>query len=97
MAKRLLAALCGTLLSVSVFALDVNTSNEAELDSVRGLGPSSTARILKARELGLFKDWADFMQRVKGIKPATAAKLSATGLTVNQLSFDAPVTGAKEP
>lgn len=74
-------------------AVDVNQATEAELDSVRGLGPASTARILKARNQGTFKDWADLMARVKGIKPATAAKLSAQGLTVN----DAPYPGAAPP
>ena len=96
MLKQFIATVCCAL-SLSAWALEVNTANEAELDSVRGLGPSSTARILKAREQGLFKDWADFMRRVKGIKPATASKLSATGLTVNQLPFTAPETGAKAP
>jgi competence protein ComEA len=78
-------------------ALEVNTANEAELDSVRGLGPSSTARILKAREQAPFKDWADLMQRVKGIKASSAAKLSTNGLTVNQLPYTAPESGAKAP
>ncbi len=73
--------------------VDVNQANEAELDSVKGLGPASTARILKARSRGAFKDWADFMARVKGIKPVTAAKLSQEGLTVN----DAPYPGAAAP
>jgi competence protein ComEA len=94
--QKLLAA-AGCALSISAWGLDANTANEAELDGVRGLGPSSTARILKAREQGVFKDWADFMQRVKGIKPATASKLSANGLTVNQLPFTAPENGAKAP
>ena len=64
-------------------AVEINTANEAELDSVRGLGPSSTARILKAREDGPFADWQDVMRRVKGIKQATAQKLYHGGLTVN--------------
>jgi competence protein ComEA len=96
MLKQFIATTCCAL-SLSALALEVNTANEAELDSVRGLGPSSTARILKAREQGLFKDWADFMQRVKGIKPATADKLSAAGLTVNLLPFTSPEAGAKAP
>jgi competence protein ComEA len=96
MLKQLIATLCCAL-SLSASALEVNTANEAELDSIRGLGPSSTARILKAREQGPFKDWSELMQRVKGIKPATAAKLSAAGLTVNQLPFTAPEPGAKAP
>jgi competence protein ComEA len=66
-----------------VWAVDVNTATEAQLDGVKGLGPSSTARILQAREAGTFKDWKDFMARVKGIKLGTARKLSDAGLTVN--------------
>ena len=96
MRKPLLSLILCTL-SLTAGALEVNSANEAELDSVRGLGPSSTARILKAREQSPFKDWADFMQRVKGIKPATASKLSAAGLTVNQLPYTAPESGAKAP
>jgi competence protein ComEA len=69
-------------------AVEINTANEAELDSVRGLGPSSTARILKAREAGPFTDWQDMMRRVKGIKQSTAQKLSRQGLTVNGQALD---------
>lgn len=81
-------ALCIALcLPLMAWATDVNQANEAELDSVKGLGPASTARILKAREQGPFKDWADFMHRVKGIKPATAKRLSDAGLTVNGQAY----------
>jgi competence protein ComEA len=96
MLKRFFATLCCAL-SLTAWALEINSANEAELDSVRGLGPSSTARILKAREQGLFKDWADLMQRVKGIKAGTAAKLSGAGLTVNQQPYTPPEAGAKTP
>lgn len=90
MLKQCLTFLSMALLSAASFAaVEVNQATEAELDSVKGLGPSSTARILKAREQGTFKDWADFMARVKGLKPATAAKLSKAGLTVQ----GAPYTG----
>ena len=74
-------------------AVEINTANEAELDSVRGFGPSSTARVLKAREDGPFHNWADLMLRVKGIRASTAAKLSAAGLTVNALPY--PVTATE--
>ena len=77
--------------------VEVNTANEAELDGVRGLGPSSTARILAARDNGQFVNWADFMRRVKGIKPATAHKLSQQGLTVNSAPYDAAAPGTKVP
>ncbi len=96
MLKKLFTTAC-CVLCLAAQALEVNTANEAELDSVRGLGPSSTARILKAREQGPFKDWTDLMQRVKGIKSGLAAKLSDSGLTVNQLPFVAPATGIKAP
>ena len=97
MTKRLLPLLC-CLWTASVLALEVNTANEAELDSVRGLGPSSTERILTARERGPFTNWADLMQRVKGIKPATATRLSDAGLTVAGQPFTAaPQAGAKVP
>ena len=96
-----ITALLGLLSGVAL-ALEVNVANEAELDSVRGLGPAATARILDARAQGPFKDWADFMRRVKGIKPRTAAKLSDAGLTVNQQPFAdkaeaTPVPGGKAP
>ena len=79
--------LFGLVCTTSVWAVDANTATEAQLDSVKGLGPSSTARILQARETGNFKDWKDFMARVKGIKLGTARKLSGAGLTVNGQSL----------
>ena len=96
MLKRVLTS-CWLGLCLTCGAVEVNTANEAELDSVRGLGPSSTARILKAREQGAFKDWGDLMERVKGIKPGLADKLSAGGLTVNDVPFVAKDTGGKLP
>lgn len=90
---RPLAALTfGVLLSASAWALDVNSATEAQLDGVKGLGPSSTGRILEARAVGPFKDWADFMARVKGIKTSAATKLSAEGLTVNGAPFSGKVS-----
>ena len=86
---RLVAATATFLLASAVHAgVEINTANEAELDSVRGLGPASTQRILNAREAGSFEDWEDVMKRVKGIRRATAEKLSADGLTVNGKSLD---------
>ena len=83
MFKKLLAFVATMYVAMAFAAVDANTATSAELDSIKGLGPSSTARILKAREQGAFKDWADFMARVKGIKASAATKLSAEGLTVN--------------
>lgn len=78
-------------------AVEVNQASEAELDGVKGLGPSSTRRILQARSQGLFKDWADFMARVKGIKPPTAARLSQEGLTVNAAPYQGTGSDTNAP
>ena len=94
MLKRIFLTFVLLLLSAFAWAgTEVNTANEAELDSVNGLGPASTARILAAREKGVFKDWADLMHRVKGIKAATARKLSINGLTVNGASLEGAPAG----
>ena len=71
-------------------ALDANTATEAELDSVRGIGPPTTRRILAERDKAPFTGWADFMQRVKGIRAPTASRYAAQGFTVNGQVFEAP-------
>ena len=77
------------LASSHVFALDINQANEAELDSVKGMGPSLSAKVLAARSQGPFKDWADLMQRVSGIRHNKAQQFSEQGLTVNGQPFGA--------
>lgn len=84
-----LTALAIATTGVCMASTELNEATEAELDSINGLGPSSTARILKAREQGPFKDWADFLRRVKGFKAKSAAHLSEGGLTVNGAPFEA--------
>jgi len=55
---------------------------------IKGVGPALSGRIIDARKQGGdFKNWDDFMARVKGMKAKSAAKLSAEGLTVNGESF----------
>lgn len=97
MFKKILAT-TAMLFAVAAFAaVDVNKGTEADLDGIKGVGPSMSKRILEARKEGEFKDWPDFMQRVKGVKEKNAAKLSAQGLTVNGKSFgDAAPVAAKE-
>lgn len=75
--------------SASLAAVDVNTASEAELDGVKGIGPALSGKILKARQQGPFKDWADLMQRVKGIQPKSARQLTDAGLTVNGTGYPA--------
>jgi competence protein ComEA len=64
-------------------ALDLNTATEADLDSVKGLGPAITQRIMQARTQAPFQDWADVRQRVKGIGPKLTASLVEQGVTVD--------------
>jgi competence protein ComEA len=59
--------------------IEANTATRAELESLPGLGPALVQRLLAARP---FRDWADLMQRVPGVKAAAARKLSAAGLRV---------------
>jgi len=77
------------LASSSALALDINQANEAELDSVKGMGPALSAKVLKARAQGSFKDWPDLMQRVSGIRQNKAQQFSEQGLTVNDQAFHA--------
>ena len=81
--KRWLIALCAGWALSAFAATEVNTAGEAELDSIKGLGPAGTALILQARTQGPFTSWKDLMVRVKGIKAAKAQQLSDNGLTVN--------------
>jgi competence protein ComEA len=70
-------------------SVDVNRANRAQLEQLRFIGPPLAERILEERERGPFKDWADLIARVRGIRAATARKLSGAGLTVNGLAFEA--------
>ncbi|WPH15650.1 ComEA family DNA-binding protein [Variovorax paradoxus] len=87
MLKKILAVMAMLFAAVSFAAVDVNKGTAADLDGIKGVGPAMSKRILDARKEGEFKDWPDFMQRVKGVKEKKAEKLSAEGLTVNGKAF----------
>ena len=70
-------------------AMEVNTATEAELDSIRGIGPAMSQRILQERQTALFADWGDLMRRISGMGPKKATQFSAQGLTVNGQPFAA--------
>ena len=46
---RFATAIVSSLVSASVCALDIQSATEAEIDSLRGMGPSLTAKVLAAR------------------------------------------------
>jgi competence protein ComEA len=85
--RSLCSGLVALMLCHNALALDINQANEAELDSVKGMGPALSAKVLKARSQGAFKDWQDLMQRVSGIRHNKAQQFSEQGLTVNGQAF----------
>jgi competence protein ComEA len=83
--KILLAFAMLYLLIGSAFAaVDINTADQAALDSVKGIGAVKSKAILDERTKGgPFKDWADFEKRVKGFAAKSTDALSKNGVTVN--------------
>lgn len=89
MFKKLLAFVAALYVTVAFAAVDVNTATSAELDSIKGIGPVKSALIISERKKAPFKDWNDFVTRVKGVGADSAAKFSAEGMTVNGTSYKA--------
>ena len=87
MFKKLLAFFAAMYMAVSFAAVDVNKATAAELDGLKGIGPAISGRIIDERKKGNFKDWNDFIERVKGVGEGNAAKFSAEGLTVGGTGF----------
>lgn len=76
-------------------AVDLNKATQAELESIKGIGPSMSGRMLDGRKNGTFKDWTDLVDRVKGVGAGNAAKFSNDGLTVNGGTYVAAPVVAK--
>ena len=87
MIKKLLAFFAAMYMAVSFAAVDVNKATAAELDGIKGIGPGISGKIIEERKKGNFKDWNDFIKRVKGVGEGNAAKFSAEGMTVGGDSF----------
>jgi competence protein ComEA len=94
MIKFIIAAALGLFAAFAFAAVDVNKANQAELESIKGIGPSMSGKILDARKSGAFKDWSDLQTRVKGVGAGSSAKYSADGLTVNGATFTPMATAA---
>ena len=95
MLKKVLAFMVMLYAVMAMAAVDVNKATEAELDGVKGIGPVTSKLIMSERKKGAFKDWDDFITRVKGVGENRAAKLSADGLTVGSASFK-PAAGTEK-
>ena len=87
MLKKILAIVAMLYAAVAFAAVDVNKATAAELDGIKGIGPGISTKILDERKKGNFKDWNDFIERVKGIGETNAAKFSAEGVTVGGASY----------
>ncbi|NPC55531.1 ComEA family DNA-binding protein [Caenimonas soli] len=96
MFKKLLAILLMLCASMAMAAVDVNKATEAQLDSVKGIGPVTSKLIMSERKKGEFKSWEDFIERVKGVGDDKAAKLSAEGLTVNGAAYKGAAATKKD-
>jgi competence protein ComEA len=75
-------------------AVDVNKANQAELESIKGIGPGLSTKIIDARKTGSFKDWGDLVDRVSGVGPGNAARFSQAGLAVGGVAY---VASADKP
>ena len=87
MIKKIVAALLALVAAAAFAAVDVNKATQAELDSIKGIGPVIAGKILDERKKSAFKDWPDLIERVKGVGERNAAKFSTGGLTVNGTAF----------
>ena len=98
MIRRIVASVLSLFAAAAVAAVDVNTANQADLESIKGIGPAIATKILDERKKGPFKDWHELMARVKGIGTRNATAFSADGLTVNGAAYagaaSAPVQAA---
>ena len=77
-------------------AADVNQASAAELEAVKGIGPALSGKILTARQQGQFKSWDDLVERVSGMGPGNAARLSQNGLTVAGGGYSPAAAGAAD-
>jgi competence protein ComEA len=86
MLKKLVLLLAALVVSISTAlaaAVDVNTADQATLESLKGIGPvKSQAIIAERNKNGPFKDADDLANRVKGIGAKTVTKLEAEGMTI---------------
>jgi competence protein ComEA len=88
MLKKILAVMAMLFYAAASYAaVDVNKATAAELDGIKGIGPGISGKIVEERKKGTFKDWQDFIDRVKGVGEGNAAKFSEGGLTVNGSAF----------
>jgi competence protein ComEA len=71
-------------------ALDVNSADQAALQTIKGLGPAKSAAIVADRDAhGAFKNPEDLAERIKGLGPKAVARLQSEGLTIGSAGASA--------
>jgi len=79
-------ALVASSLGVSVALaspVNVNTATQAELESIKGIGPAKAKTIIAERsDGGHFQDANDLQKRVRGIGMKSVEKMVDNGLTI---------------
>lgn len=88
MIRNLFAAFIAALALNAFAAVDANQASRADLETVKGIGPGLSGKIVQVRQAGAFKNWGDFVERVGGVGPGNAARLSQAGLTVAGATYD---------
>jgi len=97
MLKKLLMLCVVLALSLSAgfaAAVEVNSADQATLETVKGIGPVHAKAIIDERtKNGPFKDADDLAARVKGLGTKSVTNLEAAGLTINGAAT--PPSGTK--
>ena len=88
---------CLAFAGAAFAAVEVNSADVSQLETIKGIGPSLSGKILAARKQGNFKDWSDLEARVSGIGDRNAAGFSRAGLTVGGKAKDGAAAGADAP
>lgn len=94
MIRHLFAALIAAVALNAFAGVDANQASRADLETVKGIGPGLSGKIVQTRQAGEFKNWGDFVERVGGVGPGSAARLSQAGLTVSGAAYDASAAPA---
>ena len=101
MLKKLLmlfVALSLSLTAAFAAAVEVNTADQAALESVKGLGPVKSKAIIDERtKNGPFKNADDLANRVKGLGAKSVAHLEENGLTIGGSSTPPKGEKASKP
>jgi len=98
--KSLAASVAAVLFALFAFAgparaaVEVNGADASQLESIKGIGPALSGKILAERKQGNFKDWSDLETRVVGVGEKNAAGFSRAGLTVSGKAKDGAPAGA---